>query len=51
MFVLRRLRVPNFADVIKIATILIKTTFEESNKVKGIKNGALKRNLYLHFLI
>ena len=37
-FILRRPRADNFADIIKIATILIKTTFQESKKVKRMKN-------------
>ena len=48
---LRRPRVANFADNIKIATIFMETTFEDSNKVKRNRNYALKCNLYLHFLI
>ena len=39
---LRRPRVVNFADIIKIATIFIKTTFKDSNKIKRIKNYVLK---------
>ena len=50
-FVFRKLRVANFANIIKIATIIIKTTFKDSNKVKRIRNYALKCNLYLFFLI
>ena len=48
---LRRPRVADFADIIKIATILIKTTFKDSSKVKRIRNCVLKCNLYLYFLI
>ena len=33
-FVLRRPRVTNFADIIKIATMFFKTTFKDSKKVK-----------------
>ena len=44
-------RVSNFAEIIKISTIFIKTTFKESNKVKRIINYVLKCNLYLYFLI
>ena len=50
-YFLRRTRVANFADIIKIATKLIKTTFESSKKVSRIRNYALKCNLYLYFLI
>ena len=32
IFILIRARVVNFANIIKIATIFIKTTFEDSNK-------------------
>ena len=50
-FILRRPRVDNFADIIKIATMFIKTTFKGSKRVKRIRNYALKCNLYLYFLI
>ena len=53
-FVLRRPRVAKFADIIKIAAMFIKITFEDSKKVNyasKIRNYALKRNLYLYFLI
>ena len=33
-FVLGRTRVVNFADIIKIATMYIKTTFKDSKKVE-----------------
>ena len=46
-FILRRPRVVNFADIIKIATMFIKATFKDSKKVKRIRNYALKCNLYL----
>ena len=39
---LRRPRVTNFADIIKIATIFIKTIFKDSKKAKGIRNYVLK---------
>ena len=41
-FILRRPRVANFADIIKITIILIKTTFKDSKKVKKFRNYALK---------
>ena len=50
-FHLRRPRVTNFPDIIKVSTMFIKTTFNDSKKVKPIGNYALKRNLYLYFLI
>ena len=50
-FILRRPRVANFADIIKITTMFIETIFEESKKVKIIRNYVLKCNLYLYFLI
>ena len=31
-FILRKFRVPNFADIIKIATMFIKTNFKDSKK-------------------
>ena len=40
--ILRNPRVANFADIIKIVIIFIKTTFKESKKVKKIRNYALK---------
>ena len=39
----RRPRVANFACIIKIATMFIKTTFEDTNKVKRIKNADFTR--------
>ena len=50
-FILRKLKLANFADIIKIATIFIRTTFKDSNKVKRNRNYALKYNLFLYFLI
>ena len=50
-FILRKPRVVNFADIIKIVTMLIKTTFKDSNKVKKNRSYVLKCNLYLYFLI
>ena len=43
--------VPDFADIIKIATICNKTTSEDSKKAKRIRNYILKCNLYPYFLI
>ena len=43
--ILRRPRVANFAVIIKIATIFIKTNFRNSKKFKRIKNYVLKCNL------
>ena len=37
-FILRRPKVVNFAEIIKIATILIKTIFKDLIKVKKIRN-------------
>ena len=48
---LRRPRLANLADIIKIATIFIKTTSKDSKKVKRIRYYVLKCNLYLYFLI
>ena len=50
-FILRKPRVAKFADVIKIESTFIKTTFKESNKVKRIRKYVLKCNLYLYLLI
>ena len=41
-------RVANFADIMKVATMFIKTTFKDFKKVK--KNKKLRRK-YLYFLI
>ena len=43
-------RVSNFADIIKIATMYIKTNLN-LNKVKIISNYVLLCNLFLYFLI
>ena len=40
----------NFADIIKIESMLIEKTFKESPKVKLIRNYVLKYNLRLYFL-
>ena len=50
-FILRRLKVANFADIIKIATMFVKTYFKGQNIVEKIRNYVLKCNLYLYFLI
>ena len=50
-FHLRKPRVANITDIIKIATMFIKTTFKDSKKVKIIRDYVLKCNLYLYFLI
>ena len=36
-FTLRRLRVANFADIIKIATMFIKAIFKDSKKLKELE--------------
>ena len=48
---LGRPREANFADIIKIATMFIKTTSKDSEKYKRIRNYVLKCNLYLYFLL
>ena len=50
-FNLRRPRVVNFGDIIKIGIMFVKATFKDAKKVKRIRNYVLKRNLYLYFLI
>ena len=40
-----------FGNIIKIATIFIKTTVKNSKEVKIMRNYVLKSNLYLYFLI
>ena len=49
-FILRRPRVANFADIIKIIIIFIKTIFKDLKKVNRITNCAPKCNLYLYYL-
>ena len=44
-------RVNNFYENIKIATMFIKATFKDLNKVKRIRTYALRCNLHLYFLI
>ena len=51
VFILRRPRVANFDDIIKIATMFVKKTFKDSKKVRGIRNYVLNKNLYLCFMI
>ena len=41
----------NFADIIKIVTIFIKTILKDSRNVKRIRNYVTKCNLHLNFLI
>ena len=36
-FILRRPRVAKFADIIKIGTMFIKTTFKDSNNLKELE--------------
>ena len=50
-FVLRRLRVAIFADIIKIVTMFFKTIFKVSRIIKRIRNYVPKCNLYLYLLI
>ena len=49
-FVLKRLRVATFADIIKIITMFIKK-IKGIRKVKRIRNNVSKYNLYMYFLI
>ena len=44
-------RVANFADIIKVSTMFIKTTLKDSKRVKRIASHALIRSLYLIFSI
>ena len=43
--ILRKPRVTNFADIIKIANLYIIKNFKESKKVKRVRNYELKFNL------
>ena len=49
-FVLGRPIAANFADIIKIPTI-IKKIFKDPKKFKRIRNYMLKCNVYLYFLV
>ena len=51
IFILRRSGVAIFVDIMKIVTMFIKSPFEDSRKVKRIRNYVTKWNLYLYFLI
>ena len=51
IFILRWLRVANFADIIKIVTTVIKAILKDLKRVKINRNDVPKRNLYLYFLI
>ena len=44
-------RVANIADIIKIKTIVSKTTFQDSGKFKRFRNDVSKYNLYMFFSI
>ena len=47
--ILRRPRVANFVDIIKIATMFTKTTLKDARKVKRIKNYVyLNNDVYLN---
>ena len=50
-FNLRRSRVAIFVDIIKTVTMFIKKIFQDSEKVKRIKNNVSKYNLCLYFLV
>ena len=49
--ILRKPGVTIFADIIKIATMFIKTIIKDSRKVKRIRYYVSKFNLYLYFLM
>ena len=51
MLILRRPRVANIAEIIKIVTVFIKKIIEDSKRVERIRNYIPKCNLYLYFLI
>ena len=51
IFILKRSRLVKFAEIIKIATMFIKTTFQSLNKVEKFRNYVLKCNLCFYFLI
>ena len=47
-YILKGSRVANFADIIKIATMFIKTILRNSNELKRIRNYISKCDLYLY---
>ena len=47
----RRSRVVNYIDIIKIATMIIQTTFKDPKIVTRIRKYLLQCNLYLYFLM
>ena len=49
--ILRRPGVVIFADIIKIATMFIKTITKDSRKVKRIRNYLSNSSLYVYFLM
>ena len=49
--ILRKPRLANFVDIIKIATLFIKTTCKDLKKIKGVRNYVLRCNLYLYLMI
>ena len=49
--ILREPGIANFADIIKIGTMFVKTILKDSRKVRRIRNYVSKWNLYLYFLI
>ena len=51
MLILRRPRVANIAEIIKIVTVFIKKIIEDSKRVERIRNYIPKCNLYFYFLI
>ena len=51
IFIFRRPEVAIFADIIKIVTMFIKRIFQDSRKIKRIRNNVSKCNLYMYFLI
>ena len=46
-FISRRTRVASVVDITKIATIFIKATFRNSNKIKKIRNYVKKNIVYI----
>ena len=47
--ILKRPGVANFADIIKVAIILVKITLKNSIKVKRVTDYTLKYNFYLYY--
>ena len=51
IFILRKPKVANFAEIIKIVNMFFEKIFKDSKKVKRNNNYVPKCSLYLYFLM